>query len=382
VNCSGKSQICNQHQTKFYWFFLCQKFAVKRFVVVVFLSQSMPNHRSEIFAAFFLKQLSYIHTQPNLVGRRKAKMEMFLTFSANKSKVGYGRLITLCVALFLTLTLASCSMGGGNVGESSSTSEIGTEEFGLSKEELVTTIEAVEANIAECMNEAGFEYIAADYNTVRRGMTADKSLPGLSEEEYFEQYGYGISTLYTGLPPQLAEVTSPAQIGLGERNIQIFRNLGSADQVAYNQILFGEYNDATFAVALEIEDFSRTGGCTRSAIEQVFTPEQLSLSSFSPKDQVIEQDPRMIAAVAKYVECIKEAGFDYNHEKEIEPDLRDRLTEITGYAPLDALSADAMAELTELQGYERTLAVVSFECEGEFIEPVEDQIERELFANQ
>jgi hypothetical protein len=51
----------------------------------------------------------------------------------------------------------------------------GTEEFGLTKEGLVKSIEAVESLIAECMSDAGFEYIAVDYNTVRRGMTADKS---------------------------------------------------------------------------------------------------------------------------------------------------------------------------------------------------------------
>ena len=258
----------------------------------------------------------------------------------------------------------------------------GTEEFGLSREELVTSTEAVEALIASCMNEAGFEYIAADYNTVRRGMTADKSLPGLSEKEFIDRFGYSISTLYTGLPPQLADVTTPAQIGLGEQNVQIFKNLSPADQVAYNRTLFGENTDATFAVAIEIEDFSRTGGCTHSAIEQAFTPEQLSVSYFNPKDALIEQDPRMIAALAEFADCIHEAGFDYNHEKEIEPDLRNRLYAITGGAPPEALSADARAALTALQGEERALAVAAYDCEIRILEPVEDQVERELFAGR
>ena len=256
----------------------------------------------------------------------------------------------------------------------------GTEEFGLSREELVTSIERIEELIASCMSEAGFEYVANDYNTVRQGMTADKTLPGLSEEAFFEQYGYGISTLYTGLPPQLAEVTTPAQIGLGEQNIQIFQNLSPEDQVAYNRTLFGENEEATLAVALETEDLSRTGGCTRSAIEQVLTAEQLSTSYTNPKDALIEQDPRMVAALAEYAECIQEAGFNYNHEKEIEPDLRNRLYAITEGAPLETLPADAKAALTALQGEERALAVASYECESEILEPVEDQVERELFA--
>ena len=49
----------------------------------------------------------------------------------------------------------------------------------------------------------------------------------------------------------------------------------------------------------------------------------------------------MIAAIAEYAKCLNETGFDYNHEKEIEPDLRDRLAQITEGAPVEALSADA-----------------------------------------
>jgi hypothetical protein len=230
------------------------------------------------------------------------------------------------------------------------------------------------------MNEAGFEYVAVDYQTVRRGMTSDKSLPGLSEREYFNQYGFGISTLYTGLPPQLANETTPARIGLGDRNIEIFKNLSAADQVAYNRTLFGDNPDATFAVALETEDFSRTDGCTRAAIEQVFTPEQLSTTYLNPKDALIEQDPRMVKALAEFGECLRAEGFDYTYEREVEPDLKKRLYEITGGAPVESLSADARAALTELQGEERRLGIVVYECEVRILEPVEDRVERELFA--
>ncbi len=272
-----------------------------------------------------------------------------------------------------------------NVSQSStSTPEAlpGTEEFGLSMEELVSSIEAVEGLIAECMNEAGFEYIANDFNTIRRGMVADKSLPGVSEEQFIAQYGFGISTLYLGLGPQLSEVMTPAQIGLGEQNIQIFNNLSPADQVAYNHTLFGEHTDATLAVSIEVEDFSRTGGCTRRAIEQVFRPEEFSATYTNPKDALIEQDPRMVAALADFAECMRTAGFDYSHEREVERDFRSRLDSITGGAPVESLSEDARAALTALQAEERAAAAATSECEGEILDPVAAQIERELYAGQ
>jgi hypothetical protein len=299
------------------------------------------------------------------------------------------RVGVLALGVVIGILAAACSGAIANPSTSADSQDgaeetdnlAGTEEFGLSREELVTSVERIEELIANCMSEAGFEYVANDYNTVRQGMTADQTLPGLSEEEFIEQYGYGISTLYTGLPPQLADVAIPAQIGLGEQNVQLFKNLSSADQVAYNRTLFGENVEATLAVALETEDLSRTGGCTRTAIEQVFTAEQLSPSYTNPKDALIEQDPRMVAALAEYAECIQEAGFRYSHEKEIEPDLRNRLYTITEGASVESLSADAQAALTALQGEERALAIASYECEGEIIEPVEDQVEQELFAD-
>ena len=152
-------------------------------------------------------------------------------------------------------------------------------------------------------------------------MTADKSLPGMTERQFIAQYGFGNSTLYTGLAPQLANETITAKIGLGKQNVATFNGLTPADQEAYNFTLFGENTDATFAVALEIEDFSRTGGCTRQAIEQVFTAEQMAAGYYNPLDTLIRQDPRMATAITEFTDCVNTAGFDYAHPDDIEPDL-------------------------------------------------------------
>ena len=279
--------------------------------------------------------------------------------------------------IFLLLFLSACS----GPRSSTSTGPIpGKEEYGMTMKELFTAIESVEAEISKCMSAAGFEYVAADYSTIRRGMTSDKSLPGMTESQFIDQYGYGISTLYTGLAPQLSELRTPAQLGLGEQNVQIFMSLSPADQVAYSHTLFGEHPDATFAVALETEDFSRTGGCTRSAIEKHFTPEQMNASYFNPFDALVEKDPRMVAANTEYSSCLHSAGFEYGHERDIEPDLRKKLDTITGGQPLESLSSEARSSLIELQNYERSLASAATDCERQHLDPVADQVERELYA--
>lgn len=300
------------------------------------------------------------------------------------------RLVTMTLFLGAAIFFAACGSGLSGMNSSNNSSSNpnntakekppGTEEFGLTKEELVKSIETVEQRIAACMNKAGFEYLAVDYNTVRKGMLADKSLPGVTERDYVAQYGYGISTFYTGLPPQLADETTATKIGLGEQNIANFNKLSAADRVAYARALLGEFNDSTFAVALEREDFSRTGGCTREAIAQVFTADQLKATYVNPLDARVEQDPRMVEALGKFSECLRAKGFKYNRPDDIEPDLRKRLDAITHSAPLDALTPDAVTALKQLQGEERAIAVAELGCTVEIIEPVEEQVLRELHA--
>ncbi len=261
---------------------------------------------------------------------------------------------------------------------------MGTEEFGLTPRQLVQSIEKVEALISKCMRDQGFQYVAADYITVRKGMGADKNMPGVSEEEFTAKYGFGVSTLYTGQPPQLATGYSPAKVGLGERNVQIYKNLSPADQVAYNRALLGENTDATFAVGLETENFWRTGGCTREAIEQVFQPEQLKATYYNPKDALINKDPRMKAALRYYAREMRKAGFEYNHPDEVEPDIRERLAALTsgGTIRVEEMLPEQVAALKQLQDYERRVAVKNFELAEEVFDPVEEKIEKELFARE
>ena len=260
----------------------------------------------------------------------------------------------------------------------------GAEEFGMTRRQLVLAIEQGEALIAACMREQGFQYVAADYATINAGMKADKAMPGLNEEDFINKFGFGVATMYTGMPPQLTTGYSPARIGLGERNIQIFRSLSPADQVAYNRALFGENSEASFAVALETENLAQTGGCTRKAIEQVFTPEQLKSTYYNPQNAFINNDPRMKAALRKFAAEMKRAGFDYNHPDEVEPDIRTRLAALTGNGtlPVEKMTAVQRAELRKLQDYERRVAAKSYKLQEELIVPVEERIQQELFARK
>lgn len=261
---------------------------------------------------------------------------------------------------------------------------LGTEEFGMTARQLVQAIEQVEQLIQKCMREQGFQYIAADHETVRAGMRADKRMPGMSEEEFITRYGFGVATSYTGQPPQLATGYSPAKVGLGERNVEMFKALSAADQVAYNRALLGANPGATFAVALETENLSQTGGCTRKAVEQVFKPEQLATTYYNPQNALINNHPRMKAALRKFAAEMKKGGFDYNHPDDVEPDIKVRLAALTnnGTIPLENLSASQKAELKKLQEFEKRVALKTFKLQDDLLNPEEERIQQELFPRK
>ena len=263
----------------------------------------------------------------------------------------------------------------------------GQEEFAMNRKELVGGVEKVESLISKYMREQGFEYIANDFNTINKGMNADKVLPGAPETEameakFFATYGWGISTTYTGKAVQDSEGYNPGRIGLGKKNIAIYKNLSPADQVAYNRALLGE-GGVPFAVAIEIEDLSRTKGCTRKAVEQVFTPEQMESTYYNPFNALLNKDPRFIKALEIFVAKLREAGFNYTHVDQIEPDLRNRLDKITGGQTVfvDKLSPETMAVLKELQAYELALAKVAYPLEKNVLDVAEDEIVEELYSD-
>jgi hypothetical protein len=286
--------------------------------------------------------------------------------------------------IHLGLTGAALLLLAGSAGGAQPQTGEGTEEFGLSPRELVEAVEKVEGLISRCMRQQGFTYIAVDYNTVRRGMAADKSLPGLSEQEFVNKYGFGLSTMYTGRPPQLATGYSPGKVGLGERNVEIFKKLSPADQVAYNRALFGKNTGATFAVGLETENFSYTGGCTRKAIERVFSPEQMKATYYNPKDALVNKDRRMKSALGYYAREMNKDGFKYSHPDDVERDIRERLAALTdgGSILVEKMSAKQRAALKDLQDYELRVAAKHYRLKVEVIEPVEERILEEMFARK
>jgi hypothetical protein len=252
------------------------------------------------------------------------------------------------------------SGGNGNA-------EVGKEEFGLTEEGLVIAIENTETAIATCMAGEGFEYIPNDPVTVRNAMASLAAVPGLNDEEFVEQYGYGFSTL----PPT-------REFRAGDENQAIYEDLPASDQTAYDRALWGENTSATLVFMIENEDFEGAGGCTKTAIEQVFTEEQRNPNFTNPFDVQVAQDSRVIDATKEWSTCMSEDGYDFESPEDAEDQIRERYESLTkGQDPNTLEGADADA-LAELQAEERAIAAADLICAEEFLIPVEEQVERDL----
>lgn len=271
------------------------------------------------------------------------------------------------------LAAACASAGQGNGSDDSSSTSVplpGTQAFGLTEADFTEYVQSVEGLIAECMAEAGFEYVPADVTAVLEVGSWMRADPNMTREEYKTQWGYGISTR-TDNPPR--------EVGLGQQNIQIYERLPQSEKIAYERTLFGGDPDETFALTLDDEDFSGLGGCTEEAVTAVFPEEMMSTSFINPKDVLIESDPRVLAADEAWMECMGEDGYEYEDQDEIIEEYEERYDALTdGEDPEDLSGADLEA-LEELQAEEIAVALKDLECQGPLDEVVRE-VEIEIFG--
>lgn len=275
-----------------------------------------------------------------------------------------------CLLAFATPMLGSCG-GSPQGGSVTATPAYGSEEFGLTLEELTIKVEQTETAIGQCMSKAGFTYVPLDFVSVKAAMDSDQSKPGLSDEEYIAQYGLGVTTQFD---------KPIVNFGAGPLNQATLDAMADTDQVAYRRGLWGDQPDFNLVRSLEEEDFSQSDGCTRAAAEETFSSTELSGSYVNPADKLLESDKRMVDALAKWSDCLREAGFDYQHPDAIVTDLEERLAAVLEGQTPDALVGPAADALKELQGEELAIATADSTCFEDHVADVEEQIESEIYG--
>lgn len=272
----------------------------------------------------------------------------------------------VCAVLVAVVAVPACSAGeAGPPG-------IGTKEFGLTEEQFVDHVERTQALMASCMKRAGFEYVPVDVATIEKAQSTVRAEPGLTSRQYKEKWGLSVTTRFD----------DPVRtVGLGP-NVQIMDKLAPADRTAYELTLFGEQRESDFAFTLDEEDFSRTGGCTREAVSQVFTPEQLAGSYLNPKDVLVQDDPRVKAAQTNWEKCMRDAGYNYTVDQDsIIEDYIKRLDALTEGDDPQTLTGARLDALHALQAEEIKVSLVDRDCQAKYTDDIIHGVEIEVFGH-
>lgn len=284
-------------------------------------------------------------------------------------------LISAIVASMALIAFASTTIAADSPGFVRDDTR-GGEELGLTEHEVTRRIDATESLIAQCMADAGFEYSPVDYATARAAMDSNSKPSGLTADEFREQFGYGITTRVSGPETQ-------ATMSLGKRNAEYRNGLATADRVAYDRTLYGENPNSTFIVALDREDFSQVGGCTRTAVEAIFSKDELGASFVNYQNEAgarVAADPRVIAAYQDWIACMRDAGYAYGDPSEIRTDLASRFEAIVGESSIDSLSEAAASALSDLQSQEIALAAADHACDLQNVADIKRQVEAEILG--
>jgi len=259
--------------------------------------------------------------------------------------------------------LAACGGGGGASKSSDLTVE---EQVGFDGDAVLQRQARAENLIRDCMKAQGFDYVPVDPAAQQEALTGSR---GLGKDEFEQQYGYGITTLYEERQ-QLAE--------LGP-NQAVYDALSPADQTAYTRTLYGEDPTQTFAVALDTGDFTRLGGCVKEAADTVFGGAQFFeslVAKLDELDQRVKNDPRVVAAIEKWVPCMRQAGYDLADPDQVDIILQDQLEAIVG--PPDNRNPDFdRAALIALQREEVAMVTQDLVCEDKHIATIEEKVQTE-----
>jgi hypothetical protein len=283
-----------------------------------------------------------------------------------------GRLTTALAAVAMLLAVSGCSSdAGSHASERNGKHLPGTKEFGLTEAQYVQHIQKTQALIAQCMADAGFEYIPVDVKTVETAQARVRSEPGYTRRTYKEKWGLGVTTRFdhpvrdTGLGP----------------NLKVWKSLPKADQEAYSHTLWGDDPGADFVWSFDEEDFSSTGGCTRKAVAQVFTPAQLKGTYVNPKDVLVDSDPRIIEALHNWSKCMHARGYDYKKDQdEIIDEYGERLDQLVGDSDPTRLTGARLAALHKLQQQEIKVSIADMECEIKYADDVYHEVEIEIYG--
>lgn len=259
----------------------------------------------------------------------------------------------------------------------------------------------IEQQIQACMQAQGFEYTPSEVGGGPLVFAATDSA-ALTEQEYAETQGFGISTRFDALFEGDADLSVEE-----DANAAYLATLSDAEADAWQLALSGEPPDRDTNAAPVAPGLGAQDGCAGQAQQAVrgdFGAIAELRDEFAELEERIESDARIAQIRRDWVDCMREAGFDYDDEAAARSDISSQLRPFLQalFAPPGEGEADAGdggtatlggpggrgnvlsaiagveltpeqdAELDALQDLERAVATASLSCRADTAAEVEE----------
>lgn len=328
-------------------------------------------------------------------------------------RLGFRRAVA---ALALTAALGACgSTGPGGAGpgqtstpgqgsapgrQATTTTAAGEEAAGSPLDQLFgdgsAANRAIEDKVAACMRGRGWQYTPAPNlgGAVGIGVVTTSA----NDPAFIERYGYGISTQP---PVESAGADEPEN-----PNAKYLNSLSEADQKRYARDLSGDDlagsggNDSP--VAFTIDPSSCYGQAQKEVAKDHPELTDAFTTRFGELLKATRDDPRMVAANARWSACMARSKFTYANVEDVYADLQaraDKLQGVPGAAagggepraiqlpgsgnagpagPTTTLSPGDQERLTRLQAEERAIAKADVACRKDTVDPVRRTLDSEI----
>jgi hypothetical protein len=119
-------------------------------------------------------------------------------------------------------------------------------------------------------------------------------------------------------------------------------------------------------------------------VSQVFTKEQVRGDYVNPKDILIDEDPRIVAAEDAWLKCMKdlgwETGYDYADQDDIMAEFEKRFEKLVGDDDPRTLTGPRLQQLKEMQREEIAISLADLKCQIRHTDHVYRQVETEVIG--
>ena len=249
------------------------------------------------------------------------------------------------VTMLILAALAVAACGGSSDGDVVASGSSPLEEifgFGGSASEQQARAEEqnreMEEAIRQCMADQGFEYTpnTENFGFMVRGIEGED----LSDREYAEQYGFGITTI--GFDTEESTTIFEPE---SDPNFERMNQMSESERLAYEKALWGDFTrfDESMSEEEMNEAFAEPTGCQATAAESVFGNFEIFETltpAFEDMEQRFNADPRVAEFNAEFAECISGQGYQYGDPTEMQEEAFMLMDDVFGS---DEFGSDELA---------------------------------------